>query len=72
MKTNELKKALKNGEFNEKIRYMYACEEEKASFYAGRYEEIIDGFAEAFEYEPEEMRLFSAPGRTEIGGNHRQ
>ncbi len=70
MKTNELKKALKNGEFNEKIRYMYACEEEKASFYAGRYEEIIDGFAEAFEYEPEEMRLFSAPGRTEIGGNH--
>lgn len=38
MKTNELKKALKNGEFNEKIRYMYACEEEKASFYAGRYE----------------------------------
>ena len=70
MKTNELKKALKNGEFNEKIRYMYACEEEKASFYAGRYEEIINGFAEAFEYEPEEMRLFSAPGRTEIGGNH--
>lgn len=70
MKTNELKKALKNGEFNEKIRYIYACEEEKASFYAGRYEEIIDGFAEAFEYEPEEMRLFSAPGRTEIGGNH--
>ena len=70
MKTNELKKALKNGEFNEKIRYMYACEEEKASFYAGRYEEIINGFAEAFEYEPEGMRLFSAPGRTEIGGNH--
>lgn len=70
MKTNELKTALKKGDFNEKIRYMYACEEEKASFYAGRYEEIIDGFAEAFEYEPEEMRLFSAPGRTEIGGNH--
>lgn len=70
MKTNELKKALKNGEFSEKIRYIYACEEEKASFYAGRYEEIINGFAEAFEYEPEEMRLFSAPGRTEIGGNH--
>lgn len=70
MKTNELKTALKNGDFNEKIRYIYACEEEKASFYAGRYEEIIDGFAEAFEYEPEEMRLFSAPGRTEIGGNH--
>lgn len=70
MKTNELKTALKKGDFNEKIRYIYACEEEKASFYAGRYEEIIDGFAEAFEYEPEEMRLFSAPGRTEIGGNH--
>lgn len=70
MKTNELKTALKKGDFNEKIRYIYACEEEKASFYAGRYEEIINGFAEAFEYEPEEMRLFSAPGRTEIGGNH--
>ena len=36
MKTNELKTALKKGDFNEKIRYIYACEEEKASFYAGR------------------------------------
>lgn len=70
MKTIELKNALKNGDFNEKISYIYACDKEKAGFYADRFTEIIGGFSEAFDYEPEEMRLFSAPGRTEIGGNH--
>ena len=49
---------------------LYACENEDSVKYAKRFEEAIDGFIDTFEYEPEEMRLFSAPGRTEIGGNH--
>ncbi len=69
MNTNELKKQLKNGEFNEKLAYMYACEKEDAQKYADRYLKVIDGFGEAFGGS-DEIRLFSAPGRTEIGGNH--
>lgn len=69
MKTNELKSKLANGELNEKLTYMYACEQSEAQKYADRYTKVIDGFEETFGV-AEEIRLFSAPGRTEIGGNH--
>ena len=69
MKTKELKEQLKNGEFNEKLSYMYACENKDAQKYADRYIKVIDGFEDTFG-KSEEIRLFSAPGRTEIGGNH--
>lgn len=70
MNANELKQKLLNREFDEKLCYIYACEEKDATGYAKRFEEVIDGFVEHFAYTPEEMKLFSAPGRTEIGGNH--
>lgn len=69
MKTNELKTKLSNGGFNEKLAYMYACEQSEAQKYADRYAKVIDGFEETFG-NADELRLFSAPGRTEIGGNH--
>ncbi len=68
MKINELKSKLQNNEFNEQLGYIYACKE--TTTYKNRFEEVIDGFVNTFEYNPEDMRLFSAPGRTEIGGNH--
>lgn len=70
MNTRELKEGLLTGKFNEQINYIYACDDSLTKSYADRYVEIIDGFFENFEYTPEDMRLFSAPGRTEIGGNH--
>lgn len=70
MKVNELKEKLNNGEFNEQIKYIYACGDDKAEYYSGRFTEVIKGFEETFERTPDDMRLFSAPGRTEIGGNH--
>lgn len=69
MKTNELKAMLANGEFNEKLTYMYACGEEDTQSYANRYLKVIDGLEENFG-KKDDVRLFSAPGRTEIGGNH--
>lgn len=69
MKTIEWKKKLADGEFADKLAYMYACGKEDTKEYADRYLEVIDGFEKTFGA-AEEMRLFSAPGRTEIGGNH--
>ena len=70
MRTKELKEKLLNGEFDEQINYIYACDKTLTKGYAQRYVEVIDGFCENFDYIPQDMRLFSAPGRTEIGGNH--
>ena len=64
MNTRELKEGLLTGKFNEQINYIYACDDSLTKSYADRYVEIIDGFFENFEYTPEDMRLFSAPGRT--------
>ena len=69
MNTTELKNKLSNGEYSEKLAYMYACEESDTKKYANRYLEVIDGFEKIFGAS-DELRLFSAPGRTEIGGNH--
>lgn len=69
MKTIDLKKKLNNGDFADKLALMYACGKEDTKKYADRFLEVIDGFEKTFG-ESEEMRLFSAPGRTEIGGNH--
>ena len=70
MNTNELKRKLKNNEFDKTLCYIYACGQEKAEHYSKRIEQVIEGFEETFKYTPDQMRIFSAPGRTEIGGNH--
>ena len=68
MNINELKSKLNNGDYNEELKYIYACTE--TSSYKERFIEVMDGFSNTFCYQPDDMRLFSAPGRTEIGGNH--
>ncbi len=69
MKTKELLKKLKENACRDQLAYIYACEPEETEKYAKRFEKVIGGFAKTFG-ESEEIRLFSAPGRTEIGGNH--
>ena len=70
MNTLELKKKISDAEFSEQLKYIYACDESNVGFYEQRLLSVIDGFVETFDRTPDEMRLFSAPGRTEIGGNH--
>lgn len=65
----ETKKALSDGEYNDKLMYLYCCGEADVNKYAERYIDVIDSFTETFG-ECSDIALFSAPGRTEIGGNH--
>ncbi|MCH5212179.1 MAG: galactokinase [Oscillospiraceae bacterium] len=65
---SELKEQLISGALNDKLAYIYSCSGDVEK-YRDRYISVIDGYKEIFG-EAEELALFSAPGRTEIGGNH--
>lgn len=66
---NEVKQSLKNGKFDDKLSYIYACDKNDVKKYADRYVSVIEGYENTFGV-VENVSLFSAPGRTEIGGNH--
>ncbi len=59
------KQALLNGVFKDKLELLYADVNSETS----RYINACDKFTDLFGAE-REVELFSAPGRTEIGGNH--
>lgn len=59
-----LKQLLINGNFDADFSYLYG----DVSSARIRYENLIDGYVSIFNNLPN--RLFSAPGRTEVGGNH--
>lgn len=69
MNSTQWKEKLARGEYAEKLAYVYACGQERTAAYADRICDVLDGFSENFG-ESGEIRIFSAPGRTEIGGNH--
>ena len=62
----QLKKDLSNGLYDSVLEKIY-CEKEPKPIQA-RYIDLINGFCANFGYD-REISLFSAPGRTEIGGN---
>ena len=68
LKTNEVIEKLSSGAFDETLSYIYSTNGDVKP-YADRYLSVINGYKEIFG-EPSELALFSAPGRTEIGGNH--
>ena len=62
---------LKNGELNGRMTEIYGCHADKAQEYADRFVRVIKGFTDTFpENANAQIGLYSAPGRTEIGGNH--
>ncbi len=65
MKVTELKEKIKYID----IEYIYGCGADERKDYEARFEKVIDGFCEEFG-NGDDLRIFSAPGRTEIGGNH--
>lgn len=65
----EILSAIKNGAFNEKFAYIYSADEQAVKEQAARYEQAVKEFGKLFG-EERDVDLFSAPGRTEIGGNH--
>lgn len=67
--TLETINSLKGRKYNEQFSYVYACDENSADKYAKRFVDAIAEFENIYG-KKEEIALFSAPGRTEIGGNH--
>ena len=69
--TNTYLEELKSGALNGRMIEIYGCDEKKAQEYADRFAGVIRGFTDTFPDNAQaEIGLYSAPGRTEIGGNH--
>ncbi len=67
MKLNDWKVRVTQSEFVEAIHPLYA---EKSQKNAERYSALLDLYEKTYHCAEDEITLFSAPGRTEIGGNH--
>ena len=68
---NTFLKELQSGALNGRMVEIYGCEPDKAQAYADRFAKVIKGFQVTFPANAQaEIGLYSAPGRTEIGGNH--
>lgn len=67
MKPSEIKKNLLNGGYHNVLAMLYTAANVEVQI--KRYIEALDAFEKCFGKD-REVRLFSAPGRTEVGGNH--
>ena len=67
MNTDELIRKIQIGELDKKLLDIYVYDKQ-LSYQRIRYVEAIRRFEEL--YEPGEIFIFSAPGRSEVGGNH--
>lgn len=66
---NELMHSLASGAFIDQLSWLYSCTPDNANTYADRYIHVLEGVDATFGRHTH-AALFSAPGRTEIGGNH--
>lgn len=69
MKPNELIDKLNDGALNEEFSLLYGTDADTLCTQRQRYINAVKRFAEIFPGR-DDIHLFSAPGRTEIGGNH--
>ena len=67
MKTTELKKGFQDGKYEELLRDIY-IDESDLDYQKERYIKAIESFEDLFG--EKEVEIYSAPGRSEIGGNH--
>ena len=67
MKTTELKKGFQDGKYEELLRDIY-IDESVLDYQKERYIKAIESFEELFG--EKEVEIYSAPGRSESGGNH--
>ena len=67
MKTTELKKGFQDGKYEELLRDIY-IDESVLDYQKERYIKAIESFEELFG--EKEVEIYSAPGRSENGGNH--
>ena len=65
----QLKKQIQEGVYDAAFSALYGSEPATLAAQRERYSTLVDRFAEEYGAD-REVRLYSAPGRTEIGGNH--
>ena len=66
-----LAQVVREGKVNDRIEEVYGCTAPQTGSYADRLAKVAEGFDATFpENSSEKVGLYSAPGRTEIGGNH--
>ena len=70
MKQSNLRQQLLGGAYGEQLSRLYCRPANETLPYAERFVKAVDGLEATFGPVEEGIRLFSAPGRTEIGGNH--
>ena len=64
-----LQRALRDGDYAQHLAWLYGCTEAQSDVYAQRYLHVVQGLEYTFGAHTG-ASIFSAPGRTEIGGNH--
>ena len=70
MNGKELLRAIKNGEIHDELLAVYQTEAE-VQIQTARYERAVKEFTHIFNHDTSsEVHVFSAPGRTEVCGNH--
>ena len=69
MNISELVNAISNGALDERFRELYGSSERTLLRQRARYLSAAEKFSRLYP-ERGEIHVFSAPGRTEIGGNH--
>ena len=67
MQTGKIKEQLKNGVLRDKLLDIYV-DADRLDYQTNRYIEAISKYEDL--YGEDEVCIFSAPGRSEIGGNH--
>ena len=68
---NALKEKLANGVYDAELMHLYCRTAEEIAPYRDRIAHVADGFADIFGKDGDaDVAVYSAPGRTEIGGNH--
>ncbi len=67
LKKSDVINKINNGELDDTLKYLYVTDDVQVQ--RDRYLSVIGGYEENFGA-LDEVSLFSAPGRTEIGGNH--
>lgn len=61
--------SIENNDYSKTFEKLYGASEEQLKYQKQRYRDAVENFAKLYPNRSD-IRIFSAPGRTEIGGNH--
>ncbi len=61
--------SIENNDYSKTFENLYGTSEEQLKYQKQRYRDAVENFAKLYP-DRNDIRIFSAPGRTEIGGNH--